>query len=290
MKNKTNKYDIGDDEIFIMSDRRDPWYIRFWWVWIVVAVILAIVILFFVIKPQSRPVQSVKPYVPQMCESATPEENVWFSNTDAKLPSCTVVKDTVIDSVPLLIYTPYNFIPELYIGHPDTADTDIIFAALAADIRGDNGKIVGAYVYNGEPLSWGLSKKGYCALIDGSVAIGVAENSPFFEQAIEQGGYFFRQYAAVDNGIMVENNPQNAAFRRALCVFDNKVCIVVSAERMKMNAFSESLVKLGVENGIFLVGTDAAGWYRDEHGSLFVLGEKAMKGAKNINYIVFRAQ
>ena len=44
----------------------------------------------------------------------------------------------------------------------------------AADIRADNGKIVGAFVLKGDPLSWGLSKRGYCGIIDGKLTVGVA--------------------------------------------------------------------------------------------------------------------
>ena len=57
-----------------------------------------------------------------------------------------------------------------------------------------------------------------------------------------------------------------------------------------MNDFSAALVKLGVENAIFLVGGTADGWYRTEDGTLHQLGEKYLKGNSNINYIVFRAE
>ena len=84
-------------------------------------------------------------------------------------------------------------------------DTTVIFAAQAADVRADNGGIVGAFVLKGEPKAWGLSKKGYCASINGQITIGMADNSPLFEQATEEGGYFFRQYPLVSNGEIVEN-------------------------------------------------------------------------------------
>lgn len=31
------------------------------------------------------------------------------------------------------------------------------------------------------------------------------DNSPLFEAATEKGGYFFRQYPLVDNGVLVDN-------------------------------------------------------------------------------------
>ena len=106
---------------------------------------------------------------------------------------------------------------------PQIEKTDIII---------DNRPCTLAYSMRaGEPLSWGLSKKGYCAIIDGRVTIGMAENSPLFEQATEQGGYFFRQYPSVANGVMVENRPENASFRRALCNFNGRLCIIGCTDR-----------------------------------------------------------
>ena len=121
---------------------------------------------------------------------------------------------------------------------------------------------------------------------DGQITIGVAENSPLFEQATEQGGYFFRQYPAVDKGVMVENNPENASFRRALCLLNGKVCIIACTDRVLMNDFSASLVKLGVRDAILLVGGTADGWYRDSEGNINTLSTSVAKNAKYINSYV----
>lgn len=260
-----------------------------WWIWASIAAVVFIAIIFVVVKT------SVNHGISEATAGMYPSEesaptNVWYNNMDASLPSYIDVSETAIDSVELKILTPYNTIPELHLGRIDTSDTEILFAALAADIRRDNGKIVGAFVHEGEPRSWGLSKRGYCAIFDDEITLGVADNSPLFEQATEQGGSFFRQYPSVDNGMMVSNNPENLSFRRALCAYDGKVCIVVSTKRVLMNDFSAALVKLGVRNAIFLVGSTEDGWYRAEDGRLIRLGKKYAKNNSNINYLVFRAQ
>ena len=157
-------------------------------------------------------------------------------------------------------------------------------------MRSDNGKIVGAFVLAGEPLSWGLSKRGYCAISEEGITLGVAENSPLFEQATEDGSSFFRQYPSVDNGKVVENKPKNASFRRALCVLNGKICVVACTDRVLMNDFSATLVKIGVTNAIFLVGGTEYGWYRNDDGTLSYLGKKPLKNNPNINFLVFRAQ
>lgn len=260
-----------------------------WWIWTFIAAIVFIAIIFIVIKISVN--RGISEANVVMYSSEEPAHtNVWYNNMNASLPSYIDVSETAIDSVELKILTPYNAIPELHLGRIDTSDTEILFATLAADIRRDNGKIVGAFVHEGEPRSWGLSKRGYCAIFDDEITLGVADNSPLFEQATEQGGSFFRQYPSVDNGKMVSNNPENLSFRRALCAFDGKVCIIVSTNRVLMNDFSAALVKLGVRNAIFLVGSTEDGWYRSENGRIARLGKNYAKDNPNINYLVFRAQ
>ena len=284
---KDRNHDIEEDEIRVIGNgssndgtKRFPQ-----WLWLVLAAVAFVAVVFIIAKIRtSSNENTVDP-------DKNPEvDNIWFDNTDASLPSCIVVNDTLIDSIHLHIYTPYNTIPELHVGALDTTDNDILFATLAADVRRDNGKIVGAFVYAGEPLSWGLSKQGYCAIIDGRIALGVAENSPLFEQATEQHGYFFRQYPSVDNGVMVKNNPENASFRRALCLLDHKICIVISSDRVLMNDFSASLVKLGVRDAILLVGGTSDGWVRTESDGFVRLGSSIAKQRDNISYLVFRRQ
>lgn len=285
----TKMSDINDNEIRVIGGdgggggkKRLPW-----WVWVIVGVV-AVAIAAIALWPKQQPEE---PTAPDTTTATEPETtDIWHSNTDNSLPSCTIVTDTLIDTLHLRIFTPYNATPELHIGRLDTANTDIILAAMAADLRRDNGRIVGAFVHAGEPLSWGLSKRGYCAIFDGQITIGVAENSPLFEQATEQGGYFFRQYPAVDKGVMVENNPENASFRRALCLLNGKVCIIACTDRVLMNDFSATLVKLGVSEAILLVGGTADGWCRTDDGKMIRLGSSYAQNAKYMNHIVFHKQ
>ena len=223
--------------------------------------------------------------------TVTVADSVWFCNTDNSRPSEMDVFDTIIDTIHLQILTPYNVAPELYVGQIDTADRSILFASQAADLGKDKGKIVGAFVCAGEPLSWGLSKKGYCAIFGDSITVGVADNSPLFEQATDVGGYFFRQYPAVSNGKIVENNPQNRSYRRALCTLNGKICVILTTDRVLMNDFSTALVKMGVKDAIFLVGSTAHGWYRNpDNDNVVQLGLPRPPQSNNINYLIFRRQ
>lgn len=198
--------------------------------------------------------------------------------------------DTVINDVQLSIYIPHNATPELTVGVPDRKDKSIILAAQAADIRRDNRKILGAFVLKGEPLAWGLSKKGFCAIIEGKTTVGVSENSPLFEEATEKGGYFFRQYALVDNGVLVENDLKSKTMRKALCYRAGQVFVAVSESDESMHDFAEALVDLGVENAIYLVGSHSSfGWYIDSNGEKTLFAPDVHRGTyKNENYIIWK--
>lgn len=198
--------------------------------------------------------------------------------------------DTVINDVHLSIYIPHNAKPELTLGVPDRKDKNIILAAQAADIRKDNRKILGAFVLKGEPLAWGLSKKGFCAIIEGKVTVGVSENSPLFEEATEKEGYFFRQFPLVDNGALVESDQKNKTMRKALCSRAGQIFMAVSETDESMHDFAQALVDLDVENAIYLVGSHSSfGWYVDEIGEKTLFAPDVHRGTyKNENYIVWK--
>lgn len=198
--------------------------------------------------------------------------------------------DTVINDVHLSIYIPHNAKPELTLGVPDRKDKNIILAAQAADIRKDNRKILGAFVLKGEPLAWGLSKKGFCAIIEDKVTVGVSENSPLFEEATEKEGYFFRQFPLVDNGALVENEQKNKTMRKALCSRAGQIFMAVSETDESMHDFAQALVDLDVENAIYLVGSHSSfGWYTNEAGEKTIFAPDVHRGTyKNENYIIWK--
>lgn len=194
-----------------------------------------------------------------------------------------------INDIPLDIYIPHNATPELCIGVPDMFDKSIVLTTQAADIRADNGKIVGAFVLKGEPLAWGLSKKGYCAVIDGIVTVGVADNTPKFEEATEKGGYFFRQYPLVDNGRIVENEPKGKAVRKAICDRNGEIMVIMTETPESFHDFSQALVDLRVDNAIYLVGSQYSyGYFRDKYDHFTQFSEKLRGGQKYENFIIWR--
>ena len=289
-----DNYEIGENEVRVVGgdegNGKNPRPLRI--IIAAIAVLLLAAVILFVVFHNNDNAEGGNIFTDTDNQTvAETIDSVWFCNADNSRPSEIAVSDTIIDSMQLYILTPYNATPELFVGRLDTTDNSILLAAQAADLSRDKGKIVGAFVCAGEPLSWGLSKKGYCAIFGDSVTVGMADNSPLFEQATDVGGYFFRQYPAVSEGKMVENKPENRSYRRALCTLNGKSCVVYTTDRVMMNDFSTALVKLGVRDAIFLVGSTAHGWYRQAtDNSVVQLGYPVGSRMKYVNYLVFRRQ
>lgn len=211
---------------------------------------------------------------------------------DASAEAFTEIFDTIINDIPIRIFIPHNAEMSLRLGRVSHKDKSIVYAAQAADVRADNGGIVGAFVLKGEPKSWGLSKKGFCANIDGVITIGVADNSPLFEEATEKGGYFFRQYPLVSNREIVENVLKGKSIRRGICDRNGEIFMVQTLTNESLHDFSQALVDLYVDNAIYLVGSCAYGWAVDEDGKRLEFGEKIRYRARSrikpaISYIVW---
>lgn len=278
--------DINDDEIRLISSHREsrkPWYCR-WWLWVIVVLTVAVLIVLLLFIHKQKVVHEV-------VKESVSEPAVMIPIMEQAGPAMVSVCDTTINDVALRLYKPINAVPELCLGIPDTTDSTIVLACQAADIRADNQKIVGAFVMKGVPLAWGLSKKGYCAILDGKIQIGMADNSPLFEEATEKEGYFFRQYPLVDKGVMVENKPKGKALRRALCQLNGQVVIITSLTVESFHDFAQALADLGVYQAIYLSGGSACGFSRGEEGTLESWGEPLRikkRIPSNINFMVWK--
>lgn len=298
-----NEVDIHDDELRVIGQKKTPHIYegtkskKYWW-WIVAALLmLGIVASAFLFSGKGKGASAYEEVVfePMMElgadlaieEILTPLGD--YSDTTLTKAYTEHLRDTIND-IPLDIYIPHNAIPELVLGVPSIHDKSIVLTTQAADIRADNGKIVGAFVLKGNPLSWGLSKKGYCGIIDGKLTVGVADNSPLFEEATEKGGYFFRQYPLVDNGVLVENTPKGKSIRKALCDRNGEMMVVMSQTPESFHDFAQALVDLKVDNAIYLVGSSSFGYFRDCYDQLEIIYNKFRYGYQYENFIVWRSE
>lgn len=292
--------EIRDDQIRVIRGEnpkktlsRKQWMI----ILSVLIVLLVGLIIWAVANHKQNKIQQLQEPEPALFEPVEEPEPMllqWLGNTpDSATIGYTEIKDTVINDIPIRIYIPHNAELSLHIGRMNQKDTTVIYAAQAADVRADNGGIVGAFVLKGEPKAWGLSKKGYCASINGQVTIGVADNSPLFEQATEEGGYFFRQYPLVSNGEIVENELKGKSIRRGICERQGEIFMVETGTTESFHDFSQALVDLHVNQAVYLVGSSAYGWAVDKAGIIHEFGDDnyytgRRKMPKNTSYIVWR--
>mgnify|MGYP003542143802 FL=1 len=282
---------ISDSEIRIVGSSQKPTQKPFPWGWVVVGVVLvaclAILLCWQYYKTNAEQ-ESIGVFEQEQPVVQTYPLTEWFASVDSITAVGTVTTDITINDIPLRVYLPLNSVPHLEVGYGVTkkCQNSILFFQ-AADVRADNGKIVGAFVLQGKPLSWGLSKRGFCAVVDGNVTIGVADNSPLFEKATEEEGDFFRQYPLVDNGRLVENELKNKSIRRALCEINAHIVVVETQSVESMHDFSQALVDLGAQNAIYLVGSSAMGWSMDIHGNGTKMGLWDPRKIKNISFIVW---
>lgn len=281
--------DIGDDEIRIISSddagrrcKKRPAFAV--WAAIAVALMVTIVLAVFFLSAGDE--------AGEVCEQLGIEESVPTA-TDVKYESFqpkayAVLRDTTINGAKLRLFCPENATPSLEVGHDVFADSSIVMALQAADIRRDNGEIVGTFVVGGELRSKGEAKAGFCSIINGEITVGVADATPKLEEALMNNGYFFRQYPLVVGGQIVENKPKGRAVRKALAELDGKIYAVISHDRLTFHDFSQALVELGVRNAIYLVGASSSGLYRDADGKVFTFGTIPSEQLTDINYIVWR--
>lgn len=292
-------HDIKDDEIRVISSGNNddgnpynrPTTKRKWIVTVSILVVLACVmtVVYLIFAKNSKE---------DSLEIITNETVVYQENTEDIVPDTIIseplsvgfisVSDTIINRIPLTIFNPTTLTPTLQIGTDVINDSTVRFVVQAADVRGDNGGIVGAYVNKGELISTGQAKSGFCAIIGGKINIGVADATPFLEQALETDGYFFRQYPLVVANQVVENKPKGKSLRKALAELNGETVVIMSRKEMTFHDFSQSLVDLGVANAIYLVGGKGYGFAIDSEGRKIEFGRLLKDMRPNTNYIVWR--
>lgn len=293
--------EIRDDQIRIIGEgeSKNHWPRRIWIITLSVLGVVAIgVIMLLSIRHKEEAVVELKQPEPALFDPVRVPEPVepqqWIGRrVDSLATGFTEIRDTLINDIPIRIYIPHNAEMSLHIGRMDKADTSVVYVAQAADVRADNGGIVGAFVLNGEPKAWGLSKKGFCASIRGKVIVGVADNTSLFEEATECGGYFFRQYPLVKDGQVIDNEPKGKSVRRAICDRLGEIFMVETGTAESFHDFAQALADMGVNQAVYLVGSSAYGWAVDENGTTHEFGDEnyytgRRKLPKNTSYIVWR--
>lgn len=288
MSKKNNE--IADNEIRIItgSERREPKRVnkrkRILWVVIALAVVVELLVITVIITHRDSDEDEEIVEVIETCYSPPVKEAVPAAAATGRVS----VVDTTINGDGLQIIYPEGLRPELVIGMDNLNDPTIMLATQAADVRRDNGSIAGMFIMNGEVVSTGEAKAGFCSIINNELSIGISDATPVLEQALTEKGYFFRQYPLVVGGQIVENKPKNKAKRKALAELDGRMCVIVSKSRLTFHDFSQLLIDVGVRNAIYLVGSSSYGFYVTDSGERVLMGMMPETVAENINFIVWK--
>ncbi|MBD5235035.1 MAG: hypothetical protein HDS61_01235 [Barnesiella sp.] len=291
MSNK--RLDIGDDEIRIIASDAKPRprrrLKRRIAVLAVAAAVAAAVVLWITLRNDAG---DYAPLQETVIEKSPAQPAAEQPAADEPLPAAprgyASRRDTTVNGTPLIIITPVNATARLIAGNATLADSAIVLAAQAADIRKDNGEIVGTFVLDGQLVSKGEAKAGYCSIVNGDISIGVADATPMLEQALMTDGYFFRQYPLVAAGQIVENRPKGKALRKALAEIDGNFCIVTTSRPLSFHDFSQALIDAGARNAIYLVGGTTETVYTDEADNRHIIGSTTDALPDNVNYIVWQ--
>ena len=232
--------------------------------WVALALVALLGLAMIVFWPRSEDPDDVE----GVFEARSETEALPLLDTLTTETPCALKLDTLVSGHLLKLFIPHRAAARLVVGDLDEKDRQAVMNFQAADIRADNHEILGEFVLAGEQLATGVSKKGFCAIIDGQVSVGVGESTPLLAEALAKGGYFFRQYALVDGGEPVMNKPRNSTVRKALCDWNGQVFVAVSAEKLTLDEFARLLADFGVNNAIYLIGSDFAyGWSVDPDGN-----------------------
>lgn len=287
-KQDNEVYILGSDspqELGKDNKSKTKW---FWLLLVIIAAALATGIFIYLSPNEGTPEYYFEP------EEKTAESTAVITTDENANPNIVAghieTRTDSVNDVPLLIHTPHNATMKLQVGMPDKSDGNIIFAAMAADIRKDNQQIVGDFVLSGKKIASGTAKKGFCAIEGDKITIGIGESTPLLQQVINNGGSFFRQYPLVSNGELIENKPKGKAVRRALAILDERIVMIESKNRESFYDFSQALIDKGVTDAIYLVGGSAYGWYRDKEQIRHEFGEELPETPDNVSYIIWQKE
>ena len=256
-----DSYDIKDDEILVlgMNLAKDPEVIHRGGTFVVVRWVIRIGLLLCIIVVCWFVAVAVRKYYRNQQELKGLEEIV---RQDVPLylakSQLTYTFDAGdLNDVPLHIYSVDNVAATLTMDETaidSLSQADLVVAVLATDIRKDNLLPVGDFVVNGQRLSRGKSRLGYCAILQGQISIGVSEDDAVMDYCLQQGGSFFREYPLVMHGEICQNNVRGKKIRRALVKQSNDIYVIESENRESLYDFSEALKDLGVETALNLPG------------------------------------
>ena len=267
---------FSDNEIQVLGPSSKHSFKK--WLWLVPLFVVGIIGIYFSMFQEKETAKRIDSHTELNTPSTIQKELEMTSGVE--------YETIEVNDVWMHVFKLLDMAPELTLDVSSYTDSTQCFILQAADIRKDNKKFVGDFVLNGKKLSWGKSKKGYCAIIDGRVTIGMGKDDEVMNHCIANGGSFFRQYPLVINGILQKNEVKGKSIRRALAQNKNGLYVIMTSKRESLYDFSEALQDMGMKDAISLVGGNKTYMYWLQDGQYWESDDLDL--VTNRNFIVFR--
>ena len=174
--------------------------------------------------------------------------------------------DTILD-VPMTIFSLEHLSASLSFAEPDTADTDVMFYCRSADHKSDLSYL-GSLVVDGKEYCSDTNRRGYCAMANGNIVIGISRSEKVKDYVEDCGGSFFRQFILVSDGVLPSRFLLHGKVERCALgrMPDDKLYFVQSLNKETMWDFADALREYGFIDAIYITGGRDYSFYRDADG------------------------
>mgnify|MGYP006988869093 FL=1 len=191
--------------------------------------------------------------------------------------------DTEMNDINISTLHLVNMSTQLTLSAPDYNDSTMLLSVVAT-----RNKAVGSdLVVDGKLISRGKPMSGFCAILNGNVAIGESKDDDVMNYCIEHGGSFFRQNMLVRNGEVLEVALKGKAPRCALARQGNDMYVVYTLDEESVNDFAEAMVNIGVLDALLLDENLTTIYFKSEWDDIFC-GPDAKSSSKDIiSYLMF---
>ncbi len=191
--------------------------------------------------------------------------------------------DTEMNDISISTLHLVNMSTQLTQSVPEYKDSTMLLSVVATRKRAVGSDLVidGKLISRGKPMS------GFCAIVNGNVAIGESKDDDVMNYCIEHGGSFFRQNMLVRNGEVLEVAIKGKAPRCALARQGNDMYVVYTSDEESVHDFAEAMVDIGVLDALLLDEKLTTIYFKTWWDDIYC-GSDAESSSKDIiSYLIF---
>lgn len=265
---------MREDEIQILGK---PHHTRKkWWWWVIVAIIFVVAIMMLIIYTANN---SRRQAVLKQVETDVNPLSVLQSQESGLYEFDTEINDLHIYTLHLV-----NMETALTQSTPEYADTTLLLSLVATKKL----PIAGDLVIDGKLMARGKPMKGFCAIVNGNVAIGETSDDDVLNYCIENHGSFFRQHMLVKDGKICDTPIKGKAMRCALARQGNDMYVVFAENEESVHDFAETLIDIGVLHAILLDEDLLTFYFKEEVKDMIYEPESIADPKEETNYLIFK--